>query len=302
VLTHSSIAYLKPEVLRALQNLELAARLLVEGLYASRHRCPFYGYTVEFKDYREYVPGDAPRMIDWKVLARTDRYVVKRYEMESNMDVLCLLDASGSMGYAPQDRRRLSKFEYGCYLAAGLSYLVVRQQDAAGLVTHGEDVRDFVPCRQGTRHLHNLLAVLQRVSASGGTGLAASLRTAALRLKRRTIVVVIGDCHDDEGATLDGIRKLAAQGHEVVMMQVLDADEVNFPFEALMSFRDIETGAQLMCDPVRQRQRYLEKLETFRYAIRDGCAACGADYRLFDTSQPVETALREYLVFRRSRG
>ncbi len=302
MLNNPTIQYLKPEVLRSLQNLELAARLLVEGLYASRHRCPFYGYTVEFKDYREYAPGDEPRTIDWKVLARTERYVVKRFEMESNMDVMCLLDSSGSMGYEPTDRKRLGKYEYGCLLAASLSYLAVRQQDAAGLVTFGEDIREYIPCRQGQRHLFGLLAALQRSRPDGQTDLAAVLKTIALRLKRRTIVVLIADCHGDEAATLDGIRHLAARGHEVVLMHVLDADEVRFPFESLTSFRDLESGAQLMCDPSRQRRRYLEALERFRSAIREGGAECGSDYRLFDTADPIETALREYLVFRKARG
>ena len=294
--------FLDPAILRSIESIELAARGLVEGLYASRHRCPFYGYTVEFKDYREYVPGDDPKTIDWKLLARTERLFIRRYEMESNMDVITLLDASGSMAYQPVDLKRLTKTEYGSYLAASLSYLVRKQQDAPGLVTFGTDLFEFVPPRQGEQHLFGLLARLNSLKPSGETDLGQALKSLALRLKRRSIVVLISDCHGDTESVVDGIRHLAARGHDIIVFHLLDADEVEFPFSALTSFRDVETGGQLMCDPLRQKKRYMERLDTFRTAIRDGTVACGADYRFIDTSQPIETVLRDYLMYRRQRG
>lgn len=294
--------FLDPETLRSLEDIELVARLLVEGMYASRHRCPFYGHTVEFKDYREYVAGDDPRMIDWKILARTERYCVKRFEMESNMNVLSVLDVSASMGYRPRDARRLSKFEYATRLVAALSYVACRQQDSAGLVTAGVDVEEFIPARQGKRHLYGLLARLANATPHGETDLGQVLRKIGLRLKRRSMVVLVSDCLGDEKNLVDGLKQLAAMGHELIVLHILDSDEVEFPFRSLTSFRDLELGTQIMCDPVRQQRLYLARLAAFRNAIRDGSLACGTDYRFFDTSQPLELALREYLVCRRQKA
>jgi uncharacterized protein (DUF58 family) len=300
--TQSLTRYLDPEILRSIESIELAARVLVEGLYASRHRCPFYGFTVEFKDYREYAPGDPPRLIDWKLLARTERYFVRRYEMESNMDVVTLLDVSGSMGYTPTDTKRFSKIEYASYLAASLSYLVRKQQDSAGLITFGDDLIEFVPPRQGQRHMLGLLARLEEIKPEGPTNLEHVMKRLVLRLKRRSIIALISDCHGDPAPVVDGIRHLAARGHDIIVFHLLDSDEVEFPFTSLTSFRDVESGTQLMCDPLRQKRRYLARLDAFRSAIRDGTVGCGADYRFIDTSQPLETVLRDYLMYRRQRG
>ena len=294
--------FLDPAVLRSLKSIELKARLLVEGLYASRHRSPFYGYSVEFKDYREYSPGDDPRIVDWRMLARTERFYVKRFEMESNMNVVPLLDVSGSMGYQPSATRRLTKFEYGGCLAAALAYLARRQQDAAGLVAFDRVFRVFVPPRQGQRHLFALLAQLEGMVPGGKTDLPAVLDRVALRLTRRSILVLISDCHGDEADTAAAVRRLAARGHELVVMHLLDDDEVSFPFQGLASFRDAETGHQLMGDPLRLRRSYLARLEAFRAAIRQASLSAGADYLPLSTAQPIETVLRDYLLYRRRRA
>lgn len=298
-----SMRYLDPEMLRAIGTMELRARLLVEGLYASRHRCPFYGYSVEFKDFREYVPGDDPRLLDYRMLARTERYYVRRFEMESNMNVAVLLDASGSMGYRSRfDRRRLTKMEYARYLAAGLAYLVQRQQDAAGLVTFDEELRDYLPPRQGRRHLVSILATLENIEARAGTRTGAVLGTLALRMPRRGMIVLLSDGYGDTAALLDGVANLRVRGHEVVVFHLLDADETTFPFETLASFRDMESGAEVMCDPFRQRERYLAAVAALGDQLSTGCAAVGADYVFVDTRRPIETVLRDYLLQRRRRA
>lgn len=293
---------LDPAILRSIERIEVKARLLVDGMYASRHRCPAYGYSVEFVDHREYVPGDEPRSIDWRMLARTERYYVKRFEMESNMDVVCLLDGSASMGYRSTDPARLGKFEYARYLAAAIAYLVRKQQDSAGLVIFDEVIRDFLPAKQGQRHLFTLLSRLEQAQPGRGTDSRGALKLIASRLSRRGIVVVVGDCHGDPEESLDGLRQLRARGHEVILFHLLDEDEVTFPFTALASFRDLESGAQVMGDPLRQREAYLERLGAFRTAIADGCASAGIDYRFISTAQPIETVLRDYLLFRRQRA
>ncbi len=294
--------FLSPDILRALPNIEFVARFLVEGMYASRHRSPYYGYSVEFKDYREYTPGDAPKIIDWKALARTEKYFVKRFEMESNMNVVVLLDISGSMGYQPLDPKRLTKLEYGNFLAASLCHLVIKQQDAAGLVSFQDDIVDFIPPKQGKRHLLSTLSRLEDLQAESVTNLGDVLKKVAQRIRRRGIFVLISDCHGDTGETIDGIRHLVVQGHEVVVFHILDHDEIDFPFDQLVSFRDLETSAQVMLDPLRQRGRYQGRLEEFCSELRNGSTGSGADYKLVDTEEPIEHILRDYLIFRRQRG
>ena len=294
--------FLDPTILRAVANIELRARLLVEGMYASRHRSPYYGFSVEFVDHREYSPGDEPRTIDWKMLARTERYFVKRFEMESNMNVVTLLDVSRSMGYRPPSEERLTKLEYGCYLAASISFLVSRQQDSPGLVTFGDEIRDFVPPKQGQRHLYTILARLEALDAQGQTNLPRVLEIIGQRLTRRGIVLLISDCYGTPSTVVDGIRHLAARGQDVVVIQLMDHDEVTFPFKALTTFRDMETGGHLMSDPLRQRPLYLDRLQRFRSAVESGTVACGADYRFVDTAQPIELVLRDYLLYRRKRA
>jgi len=296
------IRFLDAKLLRSIANIELKARLLVEGMYASRHRSPDYGYSVEFVDHREYTPGDELRTIDWKMLARTERYYVKRFEMESNMNVVCLLDVSGSMAYRPEESGRLSKLEYGCYLAAAMSHLASHQQDSPGLITFDREMRDFIPPKQGRRHLFTILTKLESLTASGTSDLGPTLKNIVQRLTRRGVILLISDCHSGHDTVVDGIRHLVARRHEVVVLHLLDADEVKFPFQALTSFRDLETGAQLMTDPLRLRKVYLDRLDKFRGAIKEGCAACGADYRFIDTSEPIELVLRDYLLFRREKG
>ena len=294
--------FLSPQLLRSIDSFELKARIMVDGMYASRHRCPSYGYSVEFVDHREYTPGDEPRTIDWKMLGRTEKYFVKRFEMESNMNVVTLLDASGSMGYRTQNTERLSKLEYGTYLAAGMSYLVSGQQDSPGLVTFDREIRDFLPPKQGQRHLFSILARLQSLKSGGPTDLSRVLKTAIQRLPRRGILLLISDCYGEPADVIDGLRHLRARGQELVVFQLLDHDEINFPFNALTAFRDLESGSEVMCDPVRQQVLYKKRLAEFLDAIKAGCAGCGADYRLVNTSEPLEIVLRDYLQFRRERG
>ena len=294
--------FLDVKILRSIANIELKARMLVEGMYASRHRSPYYGYSVEFVDHREYTPGDEPATIDWKMLARTEKYFVKRFEMESNMNVLCLVDVSGSMGYRAKKTDRLTKLEYASYLAASLSFLVNRQQDAAGLITFDRDIRDFIPARQGQRHLFQILAKLEQLQADRETQLDEVLKTIAQRIRRRGLIVLISDCYGDTDAVIEGVRHLVTRGHDVIVFQLMDHDEVAFPFQTLVSFRDLETGQQLIGDPLRQRRMYLDRFQSFRNEVRDGCAAAGADYRFIDTSEPLELVLRDYLLYRQERS
>ncbi|MCX5658098.1 MAG: DUF58 domain-containing protein [Planctomycetota bacterium] len=301
-MTAAPTRFLEPALLRSIERIELRARMLVEGMYASRHRCPNYGYSVEFVDHREYVAGDEPRTIDWRMLARTEKYFVKRFEMESNMNVVCLVDASASMGYRPTDRNRFTKLEYVSHLAAAMAYLSRKQQDSPGLVLFDEVIREFIPPKQGQRHLFTILSRLEQTQARGQTALGPVLQLIAQRLNRRGLVMVLTDGYGEPESVLDGLRNLRARGHEVILFHLMDHDEVHFPFQALAAFRDLETGRQVVTDPLVQRQNYLNRFAAFRGAIEAGCAAAGIDYRFLDTSAPIETVLREYLLYRRQRA
>jgi len=294
----SHLRFLDPKVLSSIASIELKARLLVQGMWASRHRSPYYGQSVEFVDHREYSPGDEPKTIDWKTYARTDRYMVKRFEMESHMNVAILLDASGSMAYAPQSRSRIGKLEYASYMAAGLSYLALHQQDAAGLITFDTGIRDFLPPRQTKQHLMAILARLDGIQPGGETGLRPVCERLAQRLPRRGMVILISDCYDDADAVVDGFKILMARGHEVIVFQLLDHDELEWPFDKLSNFRDLETGHMVRGDPVALREGYLANLRAFLGRIEEGAKSCGMTYTLVDTAEPLERTLQHYLLRR----
>jgi len=295
---HHRFEYLDPAMLASIAGIELAARLLVEGLWASRHRSPLYGYSVEFVDHRNYTFGDELKTIDWRVFGRTDRFYVKRFEMESNMDVTILLDVSASMGYQPEAKGRLTKLQYGSYLAAGLAYLLLHQQDAPGLVTFDTEARVFLPPRQSRRHLWTILAELERVQCGGETGIGPTLETIAERLSRRGMVVIISDCIDDPESVLAGIRKVAARQHEVLLLQVLDTEERHWPFQQPSSFVDLETRHTIEGDPVSLREEYLKNLEEFLETIAAGCRRSNVHHELMETTTPLDRGLRSYLLRR----
>ncbi|MCJ8328674.1 MAG: DUF58 domain-containing protein [Lentisphaeria bacterium] len=293
--------FLDPKVLKNINGIEVKARMLVDGMYASRHRCPDYGASVEFVDHRDYVQGDDPRSIDWKMLARTEKYYIKRFEMESNMDVTCLLDVSGSMGYVTDDRNRLTKLEYASYLAASLAFLMGKQQDAAGLITFDTKMRDFLPPKQGQRHLFSILSCLNNIQAGGETDLEDVLKLVAQRLTRRGLVVLISDCYGNAERVIDGFKHVAGRGQEILVFHIVDDDEINFPFDTLTSFKDLESGQQVLSDPLFQRKNYIDRFERFRDEIEEGVAGFGADYRFASTSDPIEILLRDYLLYRKER-
>jgi uncharacterized protein (DUF58 family) len=206
------------------------------------------------------------------------------------------------MGYRATDPSRLTKLEFGSYLAASLAYLVRHQQDSPGVISFDRAIRDFIPPKQGQRHLFTILAKLESLGAQGETDHNRILKLIAQRLKRRGVIVLISDCHGDPDHVSDGVRHLAARGHEVILIHLLDHDEVTFPFKSLASFRDLETRAQVMTDPIRLRKVYLDRLGRFQESIKAGALSAGADYRFVDTSEPIELVLRDYLLYRRQRG
>jgi len=295
--TLPSTRYLDPAAIARIKHLGLAARLVVEGLYAGQHRSPHRGFSVEFAEHREYTPGVDPRHLDWKILAKRDKLYIKQYEEQTNLRCFLLVDASASMGY--QHTGELTKLQYACYCAASLAYLMQSQHDAFGLITFDRAIEQFVPARQGKAHLSVILDHLDKLEPRGETDLAAALDQLAERIKRRALIVVISDFFgaSDQNAS-DIIRALGRLRHkknEVIALHTLDRAELEFPFRDASQIEDIETGVKIDADAEAIRSHYLEQLQKYLDAMRTGCVSNGIEYALGDTTEPFDAFLSRYL-------
>ncbi len=295
----SQLGDIDPKALASLGKLEVVARSVVEGFAAGLHRSPYKGLAVEFAEHRIYVPGDDLRRIDWRVYAKSDRYYVRLYEEETNLRAYLLLDGSGSMGYSSG---RISKFRYARLLAAALSYLMLRQTDSVGLVTFDTKVRRYIPPRSVPTHLRRILDELGEVSPSGETSLAEVLHALAERFKRRGLIIVLSDLFDDPKKILSALAHFRHKKHEVVVFQVLDRAEVEFPFSGYMKFRSLETRSkEVHVEPQRLRRAYLERCEAHASEIARGCRDNRIDFVRMLTAPPYEKSLAASLSRRALR-
>ncbi|MEW6686736.1 MAG: DUF58 domain-containing protein [Candidatus Edwardsbacteria bacterium] len=284
--------FLKPEIVARLSGIDIKARLVVEGFLAGLHRSPYHGFSVEFAEYRQYMPGDEVRRIDWKVYGRTDRYYVKEFEEETNLKAYILLDASGSMGYHSNG---ISKTEYASYLAASLIYLLIKQQDAAGLLVFDEKIRTFVPPRSIKIHLNTLLRELDLIKPGGETNLSVVFHELAERIKRRGLIIVISDLFDEPQKILLGLKHFRHKKHEVIVFHLLDEAETKFPFTEEVTFRDMETGEELTVQGAEIRDEYQKKLQERMKYYKSECREHLIDYFPLTTSTPFDKALLAYL-------
>jgi uncharacterized protein (DUF58 family) len=287
--------YLDPAVLAKVGLSPLLAKLVVEGFITGLHKSPFHGFSVEFAEHREYVEGDDPKYLDWALYARTDHYYIKRYEEETNLRCYIVLDRSASMGFGTG---LLTKWDYSCFLATCLGYLILRQQDAAGLSLFGSKPGIFVPPRCRQSHLRQLMRVMVNHTPEGTTDVAGSLRTVVRNLKRRGMVVLISDLIDDPEETLKAIRLLGSHHHDVLVFHVQDATELDFSFQGPTVFRDMETGDEMELDPATVREHYLKQMQRLCSFYRKGLTDLGLDYHLINTAQPYDEALSAYLARR----
>ena len=286
--------YLDPAVVARLAHLDVRARLVVEGFIAGMHRSPFHGFSVEFAEHRPYMPGDPLKNLDWKVLGKSDRYLVKQYTEETNLRCHLLLDLSGSMGFR-SERASLSKHEYARSLAAALAYLMLGQQDAVGALMFADRPLAFVPARSVRSHLDVLLRAFAAGAPQGRTRLAPSLHELAERIKRRGLVVLISDLMDRPEDVLAGLQHFRHRHHEVIVFHVLDPDEIEFPYHDTATFVDMETGQRLTTEPWEIGARYREKLAAWRERYRRACREQLVDYVPLDTRTPFDRALLAYL-------
>jgi uncharacterized protein (DUF58 family) len=288
--------YLDPAIVARLGTIDLKAKAIVEGFLTGLHRSPFKGFSVEFAEYRQYLPGDDLATLDWKIYARTDRHVVKKFEEETNLECHILLDVSRSMGYGSH---AVTKLEYGSYLAGALAYLMNRQRDAVGLLTFDDHIRDLLPCSARPGHLKAVLVTLERLTLGTRTDIAKPLNDLVQAIRKRGLVVLISDLLDDPDRIIEGLKHFRYRGTDVVVFQVLDPDELNFPFERAARFRDMESDHEVVAAPAAVRDTYKSRLDAMVSNFRTVLGQNGIDYTLLDTSQPLEGALLAYLQTRR---
>jgi uncharacterized protein (DUF58 family) len=291
--------YLDFDVLAHISNMQLLAKVVVEGFLLGLHRSPYRGFSVEFAEYRQYAPGDEIRHIDWKVYGKTDRYYIKQFEEETNLVCYILLDASGSMAYK-QGEEGITKLEYASFMSACLAYFMMMQRDATGLMVFDSEVRTVLPPRLRQSHLTHILTELENTAAGGDTNISRPMHDLAESLKRRGLVILISDLLDEPERVLSAMQHFRFLGHEVIVFHVMDSAELTFPFTSMTEFTDLENGQKQLVSPEGMKSVYLDEVRRFLTVYEKGCADVRADYKLFDTNRPLEIALSEYL-FRRSR-
>ncbi len=290
--------YLDPDTLARMQALELSARQIVAGYLSGLHRSAQHGFSVEFAQHREYVPGDDFKHIDWKVFARNDRFYLKQYELETNLIAWCIIDASESMRYGSGER---SKYDVACQAAMALAYLLVNQGDSAGLVTFDHQVRTMLRPSSNPTQLQEMLRILCTGPAPAKTNVGEVFHHLAERISRRCVLLLFSDLFDEPEPLLEGLRHLRYAQHEVIVFHVLDPAERDFPFQQTTLFRGLEEWPQLLTDPRGVRQAYLAELEAFLTQIQQGCKDHRVDYVPLSAADALGLRLASYLS-ERGRG
>lgn len=287
---------LAPSERQALNRLALESRYVVEGNLAGRHRSAARGMSTEFADHREYIAGDDPRRIDWKVLGRTERYYVRRYQDETNLRVYLVVDRSASMAYGSGS---VTKYRYACRLAAALSYVVIKGRDSVGLYAYSDRVDAAIGARNSFAHLNNLLATLVSRPPAATTATADALRRVADDIHRRALIVLISDLFDDPAGIIRSLAHFRKLHHDVILFQVLDPMELDLDFRRGGEFVDVETGEKIVADPRAVADEYRQALAAFIEEYRSAAARMAIDYRLVRTHQPLDGFVRAYLEERR---
>ena len=286
---------LDPAAIAAIEDLELSARLVVEGFRTGQHRSPLHGFSAEFSQYRQYRPGDDLKHLDWKALARTDRLYTRQFRETTNMAVMLVIDTSASMDYP---RQGVSKFQYARVVASALAYLIVTQGDAVGLMTIDGGRLSYLPARGGRLHLRALIARLGQLKAAGTWRPAEAIARGAELLKRRGVVIALSDFYDDEAETSRALRRVARRGHDAAMLQVISRDEIAFPFDDDVEFEDAESGERRLVSAATIAREYRAGIGDFLERCRTEAKRDGVDYALFPTDVAPERALRSYLIKR----
>ncbi|MBT3252017.1 MAG: DUF58 domain-containing protein [Candidatus Marinimicrobia bacterium] len=291
--------YLTPSIISKLDNLSLKARLVVEGFIVGQHKSPYHGFSVEFSQHRAYDQGDEIRHIDWKLFGKTDRYYIKQYEEETNLRSYLLIDQSKSMNFTSTD---ITKLEYAQILGAALAYLMLKQQDAVGLSLFDSEIRAYIPPRSKSSHLNILLNQMSKINPGPETDIAPILHRTAETINKRGLIILISDLFDDPDEIISGIKHFRHKGHEVVIFHILDPQELTLDFSERTLFRDMETGEEIITEPIHIKKDYQRNMESFCDYYSDQCRKNRIDYIKLLTNQPLDLALTEYLIKRRRIG
>lgn len=289
--------YLDPKVLAKIAGLDVRARLIVQGAVSGRHRSPYRGFSVEFAEHREYSQGDDIKHVDWKVFGRTDKYYIKQYEDETNLNCVFLLDGSESMAYR-SDAAALTKLEYAAAVAAPLAYLALRQQDAVGLATFDEGVRRYLRPSNQPGHWRTLVAEMESAAGPRKTSIQGVLDDLAERLPRRALVVLLSDLFDEVEGIVRGLKHLKHRNHDVIVFHILDPAEIDFPFGGATLFEGLEARGELLVEARAIRRRYLEEVRRFTSTMQRQCREMRLDYQLVNTSHDLAEVLSTYLANR----
>lgn len=309
--------FLNPSVISRLANLELKAKFVVEGFIAGLHKSPYHGFSVEFAEHRQYMPGDDLKYLDWKILGRTDRYYIKQFEEETNLKSYLIVDSSRSMhfksGESPLEsgsplskifkkkqapklhKSSISKLEYSTYAAASLAVLMNFQKDASGLVVYDEKITTFIPPKATRQNLNIILKKLASIVPSGKTNTASALNIVAERIKRRGLIIIFSDLFDDQKAVINALKHFRYKKNEVIMFQVLDPLEMSFAIDSPTIFKDMETSKEMLSQPISVMNSYQEAVKEFIDNYKTACLANNIDYVLLSTETPFDTALLGYL-------
>lgn len=282
-----------------IKNLQMRAKVIVEGFFSGLHRSPYHGFSVEFSEYRQYTPGDDLRYLDWRLFARSDRYYIKRFEDETNLRCYLLLDMSRSMGYGSLD---YEKIDYARTAAATLAYFLSLQRDAAGLVTFDERIVEYLPARFRPGHLHRLMMCLEKSVSGTATDVGPAIEQIAQTVTKRGMIVLISDLLAPIDTLETQLGYLRSRGHDIVLLRVLDPTEVTFEFADPAMFEDLESGRELYVDPEGVRESYLKRFDEHHQSIQNTCANLGIDYYQLTTDQPLELTLFDFMHARMRRG
>ena len=297
--TAAQESFIDPKALMQIRNLELRARVVVQGFWNGLHRSPYHGFSVEFTEYRQYVPGDDPRHLDWRVYARHDRYVIKKYEDETNLRCHLIVDQSRSMNFGTTG---WSKAEYAHTLAATLGYFLHLQGDAVGLLSFDGNIREYLPARHRHGHLRQLMLALDQPAEGQGTDLGRPLRRIVELVHKRGLMVLVSDLLAPLDELEEHLAQLTASGHEVVVFRVLDPEELHFKSERAERYHDLEDDRDLFIDPATAREGYLRRFREHADAAEKLCGRLGIDFRPLATDEPLDRALFDYLQQRQLRG
>jgi len=285
--------YLIPDIVSKLSNMELRARLVVEGFIAGLHKSPFHGFSVEFAEHRQYLPGDETRYIDWKIYGKTEKYFIKQFEEETNLKSYLLLDISKSMDYASE--KNIKKIEYASYLASSLAYLLIKQRDAVGLITYDEDIKTYIPPHATKSYLKLILKELTLIKPEKKTYTLQSLDKIAEQIKRRSLIIIFSDFFDDPNKVISTLKHFRHNNHEIIVFHILDPLEVSFAFGKDAVFIDMESNEELTTQPFHIQKAYQNEMQKFINFYKKECLMNQIDYVLLETNTPFDIALFNYL-------